>query len=88
MWYLFITLFTFQPSNIFISEDLCQVQVGDFGLACCLVTHNTVPLVQQPLAQHKGRIGTKLYAAPEQIRGVCSAKVNIFTKLLFYTKIK
>ncbi|XP_075212882.1 eukaryotic translation initiation factor 2-alpha kinase 1-like isoform X2 [Lycorma delicatula] len=68
-----------KPSNIFVSEDLRQVQVGDFGLACCLLTHTTVPLVSKESSQHKGRIGTKLYAAPEQVSGICSAKSDIYS---------
>jgi len=71
----------FKPGNIFVNHDLSQVQVGDFGLACCLqhssedVTLMVQPSSKHPL-KHKGEIGTKLYAAPEQLRGKCDSKVS------------
>lgn len=55
-----------KPSNIFVanSESGFQIQLGDFGLAC--------PLQQS----HSGlALGTHLYAAPEQLDGVCNPKV-------------
>lgn len=58
-----------KPSNIFMQMDggaLC-VQLGDFGLACPL--QNT---------QHSLALGTKLYAAPEQLNGKCDPKVSSF----------
>jgi serine/threonine protein kinase len=64
-----------------VNHDLSQVQVGDFGLACCLqhssddVTLKMQPSSEHPL-KHKGEIGTKLYAAPEQLRGKCDSKVS------------
>jgi serine/threonine protein kinase len=64
-----------------VNHDLSQVQVGDFGLACCLqhssddVTLMVHPSSEHPL-MHKGEIGTKLYAAPEQLRGKCDSKVS------------
>jgi len=71
----------FKPGNIFVNHDLSQVQVGDFGLACCLqhssedVTLMVQPSTEHPL-KHKGEVGTKLYAAPEQLRGKCDSKVS------------
>lgn len=55
-----------KPSNIFIAEDSgsVNVQLGDFGLAC-----------PQQRAHHTGAFGTCLYAAPEQLEGVCNIKV-------------
>ncbi|XP_022184524.2 eukaryotic translation initiation factor 2-alpha kinase 1 isoform X1 [Nilaparvata lugens] len=72
-----------KPSNIFMSRDLRQVQVGDFGLACCLLTHNqsadTMLAAESEPTEHLGRVGTLLYAAPEQINGVCEAKSDIYS---------
>lgn len=56
-----------KPSNIFLQmeeNNLC-VQLGDFGLACPL--QNT---------KHCLALGTKLYAAPEQLEGKCDSKVR------------
>lgn len=56
-----------KPSNIFLQmedSNLC-VQLGDFGLACPL-----------PKAKHCLALGTKLYAAPEQLEGKCDFKVR------------
>lgn len=77
----------FQPSNIFVNHNLSQIQVGDFGLACCLQHFSDdVTLMVQPSSEHpivhKGEIGTKLYAAPEQLRGNCDSKVSKY-KLLY-----
>lgn len=54
----------FQPSNIFISTSgQLQIQLGDFGLACPQIgTHHSV-------------VGTRMYAAPEQLQGKCDPKV-------------
>lgn len=69
----------FQPSNIFVSEDLQQVQVGDFGLACSILSYSThVPLSVASSHHHGDQIGTKLYAAPEQLKGACTFKVCPF----------
>ncbi|GFG33121.1 hypothetical protein Cfor_03417 [Coptotermes formosanus] len=73
-----------KPGNIFVNHDLSQVQVGDFGLACCLqhssddVTLKMQPSSEHPL-KHKGEIGTKLYAAPEQLRGKCDSKSDLYS---------
>lgn len=63
-----------KPSNIFLSSDLKSVQVGDFGLACCLQGHNHS---ECPL--EGGQFGTPLYAAPEQLRGRCNPKSDMFS---------
>lgn len=56
-----------KPSNIFIGwvgKEL-NVRLGDFGLAC--------PLQKS----HEGvALGTRLYAAPEQLEGECNLKVT------------
>lgn len=64
----------FQPSNIFVSCDLKSVQVGDFGLSCCLQGHNHADC---PL--EGGNFGTPLYAAPEQLKGRCNPKSDMFS---------
>lgn len=56
-----------KPSNVFVEhrEDGLLVELGDFGLAC--------PLQQS----HSGlALGTTLYAAPEQLDGLCNPKVS------------
>lgn len=69
------SLTCFQPSNIFVSNDLQQVQVGDFGLACSLLTHNPEVAILPSMHAHRGQVGTKSYAAPEQLNSICTAKV-------------
>lgn len=55
-----------KPSNIFISGQL-QVHLGDFGLACPQrETHHSV-------------IGTRMYAAPEQLQGKCDRKSDVYS---------
>ncbi|KAJ4442171.1 hypothetical protein ANN_12037, partial [Periplaneta americana] len=72
------------PNNIFVNHSLAQVQVGDFGLACFLQhSPDDVTLLAQPPTElstrHKGEIGTKLYAAPEQLRGKCNPKSDLYS---------
>lgn len=57
-----------KPSNIFLQmeEGKFSVQLGDFGLACPLQNN-----------KHSLALGTKLYAAPEQLEGKCNSKVCI-----------
>ncbi|XP_048508178.1 eukaryotic translation initiation factor 2-alpha kinase 1-like isoform X2 [Athalia rosae] len=58
-----------KPSNIFISTtDHLQIQLGDFGLACALQRDN-----------HHSVFGTHMYAAPEQLRGKCNPKSDIYS---------
>lgn len=56
-----------KPSNIFIlvENGSLLVQLGDFGLACPLQS-----------VRHSLALGTKLYAAPEQLAGKCDPKVR------------
>ncbi|KAH1009787.1 hypothetical protein HUJ04_002093 [Dendroctonus ponderosae] len=60
-----------KPGNIFVSKerDDLLVQLGDFGLACHL--HRT--------QQHKFGGGTPMYAAPEQLDGVCDSKSDLYS---------
>ncbi|XP_016837010.1 eukaryotic translation initiation factor 2-alpha kinase 1 isoform X2 [Nasonia vitripennis] len=58
-----------KPSNIFISTTgKLQVQLGDFGLACPLQRYN-----------HDAIVGTHMYAAPEQLKGECNPKSDIYS---------
>lgn len=68
-----------KPSNIFLQtvDSVFSVQLGDFGLAC--------PLQNR---KHNLALGTKLYAAPEQLEGKCNAKVinlTFFYNTKFFT---
>ncbi|XKL63554.1 hypothetical protein PGB90_005918 [Kerria lacca] len=78
-----------KPNNIFISKDGKEVQVGDFGLSCCLL-HDACPdtpamnIFSSPncpvsVTHQPGEIGTKLYAAPEQLNGICDFKSDLFS---------
>ncbi|KAF3427411.1 hypothetical protein E2986_07364 [Frieseomelitta varia] len=71
-----------KPSNIFIStSERLQIQLGDFGLACLLRSKN-----------HHSIIGTRMYAAPEQLQGKCDPKSDIYSvgivllELLIHTR--
>uniref|UniRef100_A0A8D9AMU2 non-specific serine/threonine protein kinase n=1 Tax=Cacopsylla melanoneura TaxID=428564 RepID=A0A8D9AMU2_9HEMI len=71
-----------KPSNIFVSHDLKSVQVGDFGLACCLLPHSPHEggyslISAPPRTDHP--LGTRLYAAPEQLHGLCNPKSDIYS---------
>ncbi|KAK4879234.1 hypothetical protein RN001_007380 [Aquatica leii] len=59
-----------KPSNIFVQIDNGQVsvQLGDFGLACPLQS-----------VRHSLALGTKLYAAPEQLQGKCDSKSDMYS---------
>ncbi|KAL1447592.1 hypothetical protein WDU94_005683 [Cyamophila willieti] len=71
-----------KPSNIFVSHDLKSVQVGDFGLACCLLPHSPHDggyslITALPRSDHP--LGTRLYAAPEQLHGYCNPKSDVYS---------
>jgi len=68
-----------KPSNIFLSSDMREVQVGDFGLACRLIGHPSSSLSVITSVHQPGQLGTKLYAAPEQLSGVCHAKSDVYS---------
>ncbi|XP_026469759.1 eukaryotic translation initiation factor 2-alpha kinase 1-like, partial [Ctenocephalides felis] len=59
-----------KPSNIFIgySDGSINIQLGDFGLACPLKKVHT-----------DNGLGTPLYAAPEQLRGECDIKSDVYS---------
>ncbi|KAL1124771.1 hypothetical protein AAG570_001392 [Ranatra chinensis] len=68
-----------KPSNIFVSMDLKQVQVGDFGLSC-LLSHSQSPSPSGYTSHQLGQYGgTKLYAAPEQMKNMCHPKSDIYS---------
>lgn len=48
--------------------------MGDFGLSCCLQGHKHADC---PL--EGGQFGTPLYAAPEQLKGFCDTKSDMFS---------
>lgn len=57
-------MLTLQPSNIFITlSGQPHIYLGDFGLAC--------PLQRE----FHSVVGTRMYAAPEQLNGKCDFKV-------------
>lgn len=62
-----------KPSNVFITQDSesLVLQLGDFGLACPLENNDDA-------VRHDG-LGTRLYAAPEQLQGQCSKKSDIYS---------
>lgn len=62
-----------KPSNVFISNEesgAMVLQLGDFGLAC--------PLENNDMVRHNG-FGTRLYAAKEQLDGLCCKKSDIYS---------
>lgn len=70
-----------KPSNVFISFDYDSpvFQLGDFGLSC--------PLEENKITRHTG-IGTRIYAAKEQIEGkVCSKKSDIYSLGIIFIEL-
>lgn len=61
-----------KPSNVFVGLEQSgrlSVQLGDFGLACPLqMEHRSADVV-----------GTPTYAAPEQLKGCCDPKSDIYS---------
>lgn len=47
--------------------------MGDFGLSCCILSRVDSSGV---LGEHHREVGTRLYAAPEQLKGKCTSKVS------------
>lgn len=61
-----------KPSNIFVGMEAngrLSVQLGDFGLAC--------PLQEEHRSNNL--VGTPTYAAPEQLKGCCDPKSDVFS---------
>ncbi|XP_020283102.1 eukaryotic translation initiation factor 2-alpha kinase 1-like isoform X1 [Pseudomyrmex gracilis] len=66
-----------KPSNIFISSSgELQIQLGDFGLAC--------PLQGE---EYHNVLGTRMYAAPEQLAGRCDPKSDIYSVGIVLTEL-
>ncbi|XP_043476228.1 eukaryotic translation initiation factor 2-alpha kinase 1-like isoform X1 [Leptopilina heterotoma] len=58
-----------KPSNIFISSSgKLHIQLGDFGLACPLQSES-----------NHSELGTPMYAAPEQLKGECNPKSDMYS---------
>ncbi|XP_063239956.1 eukaryotic translation initiation factor 2-alpha kinase 1-like isoform X2 [Bacillus rossius redtenbacheri] len=72
-----------KPSNVFVNADLTRAQVGDFGLACCFQhSPGRVTLVGPDGSGPRGHtreLGTVPYAAPEQLRGTCHPKSDVYS---------
>ncbi|XP_012232268.2 eukaryotic translation initiation factor 2-alpha kinase 1-like isoform X1 [Linepithema humile] len=65
-----------KPSNIFISTSgQLQIQLGDFGLAC------------PQRKNHHSIIGTHMYAAPEQLQGMCDPKSDVYSVGIVLTEL-
>ncbi|XP_045156056.1 eukaryotic translation initiation factor 2-alpha kinase 1 [Echinops telfairi] len=60
-----------KPRNIFLHGPDQQVKIGDFGLACTDILQKTSDWTQRngKAATHTSRVGTSLYASPEQLEG-------------------
>lgn len=61
-----------QPRNIFLHGPDHQVKIGDFGLACAdIIQKNTDwgSANGERAPTHTSRVGTCLYASPEQLEG-------------------
>ncbi|XP_058892408.1 eukaryotic translation initiation factor 2-alpha kinase 1 isoform X4 [Kogia breviceps] len=60
-----------KPRNIFLHGPNQQVKIGDFGLACADIIQNTdwASGNGKRAATHTSRVGTCLYASPEQLEG-------------------
>ncbi|KAK6617529.1 hypothetical protein RUM44_005117 [Polyplax serrata] len=70
-----------KPRNIFVSSNLKAVEVGDFGLSCLHeFEHENCPL-------QGGQFGTPLYAAPEQLKGCCDSKSDMFSLGLVFVEL-
>ncbi|XP_060140468.1 eukaryotic translation initiation factor 2-alpha kinase 1 isoform X4 [Globicephala melas] len=60
-----------KPRNIFLHGPNQQVKIGDFGLACADIIQNTdwANGNGKRTPTHTSRVGTCLYASPEQLEG-------------------
>ncbi|XP_049644567.1 eukaryotic translation initiation factor 2-alpha kinase 1 isoform X2 [Suncus etruscus] len=61
-----------KPRNIFLHGPDQQVKIGDFGLACTdLIQRNSdwTTAEGERMPAHTSRVGTCLYASPEQLEG-------------------
>ncbi|XP_012494481.1 PREDICTED: eukaryotic translation initiation factor 2-alpha kinase 1 isoform X1 [Propithecus coquereli] len=61
-----------KPRNIFLHGPDQQVKIGDFGLACTDIIHKNTDWTNgngKRIPSHTSRVGTCLYASPEQLEG-------------------
>ncbi|KAM6155828.1 eukaryotic translation initiation factor 2-alpha kinase 1 [Rhynchocyon petersi] len=62
-----------KPRNIFLHGPDQQVKIGDFGLACTDILQKNKDWTsrdgKRTLLLHTSRVGTSLYASPEQLEG-------------------
>ncbi|KAM8765691.1 eukaryotic translation initiation factor 2-alpha kinase 1 [Rhynchonycteris naso] len=61
-----------KPRNIFLHGPDQQVKIGDFGLACTDIIHKNTDWTSRNgkrTPAHTSRVGTCLYASPEQLEG-------------------
>ncbi|KAM6156947.1 eukaryotic translation initiation factor 2-alpha kinase 1 isoform 1-T1 [Erethizon dorsatum] len=61
-----------KPRNIFLHGPDQQVKIGDFGLACTDIIQKNVDWTSRNgkgISTHTSRVGTCLYASPEQLEG-------------------
>lgn len=61
-----------KPRNIFLHGPDQQVKIGDFGLACTDIIQKNVDWTSRNgkgIPTHTSRVGTCLYASPEQLEG-------------------
>ncbi|XP_025719572.1 eukaryotic translation initiation factor 2-alpha kinase 1 isoform X4 [Callorhinus ursinus] len=70
-----------KPRNIFLHGSDQQVKIGDFGLACTDIIQKNTDWIDRDgkrTRTHTSRVGTCLYASPEQLEGSeYDAKVNL-----------
>ncbi|XP_032250065.1 eukaryotic translation initiation factor 2-alpha kinase 1 isoform X3 [Phoca vitulina] len=70
-----------KPRNIFLHGSDQQVKIGDFGLACTDIIQKNTDWIDRDgkrTLTHTSRVGTCLYASPEQLEGSeYDAKVNL-----------
>ncbi|XP_044771113.1 eukaryotic translation initiation factor 2-alpha kinase 1 isoform X3 [Neomonachus schauinslandi] len=61
-----------KPRNIFLHGSDQQVKIGDFGLACTDIIQKNTDWIDRDgkrTLTHTSRVGTCLYASPEQLEG-------------------
>ncbi|XP_039082059.1 eukaryotic translation initiation factor 2-alpha kinase 1 isoform X2 [Hyaena hyaena] len=61
-----------KPRNIFLHGADQQVKIGDFGLACTNIIQKNADWIDRDgkrMPMHTSRVGTCLYASPEQLEG-------------------
>ena len=65
----------FKPGNIFLIKNGIEVKIGDFGLACELVSNQNISIKNDSSidqnsivsVEHTRGVGTSFYSSPEQL---------------------